>query len=41
MNLKAFIQKIASWFKSEAKTVETRIVVDMKAVEQVVIADAL
>jgi hypothetical protein len=40
MNLKAIIQKIASWFKSEAKTVETRIVVDTKAVEQV-IADVL
>jgi alpha-ketoglutarate-dependent taurine dioxygenase len=40
MNLKAIIQKIASRFKAKAKTVETRIVVDTKAVEQS-IADAL
>ena len=34
MNLKAIIQKIASWFKSEVKTIETRIVIDTKAAEQ-------
>jgi len=34
MNLKAIIQKIASWFKSEAKTIETRVVIDTKAAEQ-------
>jgi hypothetical protein len=34
MNLKAIIQKIASWFKSEAKTVETRIVIDAEEAEQ-------
>ncbi|WP_176079333.1 hypothetical protein [Paraburkholderia tropica] len=32
--LKALFQKIASWFKSEAKSVEARVVADAKLTEQ-------
>ncbi|MFP3798678.1 hypothetical protein [Paraburkholderia sp. SIMBA_027] len=34
MNLKAIIQKVVSWFRSEAKSVETRVVVDAHLTEQ-------
>ncbi|MFP3705932.1 hypothetical protein SB783_18125 [Paraburkholderia sp. SIMBA_009] len=34
MNLKAIIQKVVSWFKSEAKSVEARVVVDAHLTEQ-------
>ncbi|WP_321953122.1 hypothetical protein [Paraburkholderia bannensis] len=36
--LKAFFQKIASWLKAEATTIETRIVVDAKVAEQAIAA---
>ncbi|KVT92693.1 hypothetical protein WK60_13975 [Burkholderia ubonensis] len=36
--LKAILGKIASWFQSEEKTVEARIAVDVKAIEQDVAA---
>ncbi|MFP4889302.1 hypothetical protein [Paraburkholderia sp. EG304] len=36
MNPKAIIQKIVSWFKGEATTIETRIVVDAKAAENAI-----
>lgn len=37
--LKALFQKVASWFKSEASTVETRIVIDAKQTEQFIASE--
>lgn len=37
--LKAFFRKIASWFKTEASTIETRIVIDAKQAEQFVVSE--